>query len=485
MKNFAPKSHASVSLALISALAASMSLAACGSDSGGFKSEETTGGTSNSGGDNQGGEANTGGSGASGGSDASGGSGASGGNDGSGGGSGGDVTEPECSEADPCQNEEGICVQSYCVEGACIDANITEGSPCAGGTCNAFGQCIQDTCSTGVKDGAETDVDCGGPCEPCADTLSCSAGSDCVSGVCTNAKCAESDCDDGIKNGAETDVDCGGTCSQKCALGDACQVSTDCAVAAGDLAESVRCVESACVSTKPPAGFRYWQDFSSSRRVKDTTDACDAHDDYCVNGVVQAYQMHGKNAAGEDRAVTTSFFVTGGVIGRAGQFDGNFCLARGGTNLSMPDQAAVTVMAWVKDEKTASPWQSSLVNANRFGVALDSNSSAERFLASLKTDQKTLGYQNATSTGQVPGGEWHHVAFVYSNAGGEMLQYVDGVEINSVAITGNLTSGNQLFLMGCATLTTQFFKGLLDEVVLYPKALTPSELAEYVKNTKP
>src|SRR5256885_7165918 len=34
-------------------------------------------------------------------------------------------------------------------------------------------------------------------------------------------------CDDGIKNGAETDIDCGGIC-KACALGSACAAPADC-----------------------------------------------------------------------------------------------------------------------------------------------------------------------------------------------------------------------------------------------------------------
>ena len=45
-------------------------------------------------------------------------------------------------------------------------------------------------CSDGKKDGAETDVDCGGPaCAPCADGLVCIAPHDCKSGACSAGTC--------------------------------------------------------------------------------------------------------------------------------------------------------------------------------------------------------------------------------------------------------------------------------------------------------
>ncbi|HEY3448952.1 MAG TPA: hypothetical protein VGK67_21505 [Myxococcales bacterium] len=45
------------------------------------------------------------------------------------------------------------------------------------------------TCTDGQKNGAETDVDCGGPCGPCADCRRCRAASDCAGGACTTGLC--------------------------------------------------------------------------------------------------------------------------------------------------------------------------------------------------------------------------------------------------------------------------------------------------------
>ena len=46
-------------------------------------------------------------------------------------------------------------------------------------------------------------------------------------------------CNDGIKNGNETDVDCGGSCATKCAGGKSCAVAGDCV--SGTCAASNRC----------------------------------------------------------------------------------------------------------------------------------------------------------------------------------------------------------------------------------------------------
>lgn len=47
------------------------------------------------------------------------------------------------------------------------------------------------TCFDRVRDGAETDVDCGGYCAPCAEDQGCRISRDCASGRCAEGLCEE------------------------------------------------------------------------------------------------------------------------------------------------------------------------------------------------------------------------------------------------------------------------------------------------------
>ncbi len=92
---------------------------------------------------------------------------------------------------------------------------------------------LRDGCGNGTQDGTETDVDCGGACTTkCADNLRCSVAADCAIANCdANSRCtAPISCTDGIKNGSETDLDCGGSCATKCAQGKACSIAADCVI---------------------------------------------------------------------------------------------------------------------------------------------------------------------------------------------------------------------------------------------------------------
>ncbi len=81
-----------------------------------------------------------------------------------------------------------------------------------GGT--SFEEPPGDPCSDGIRDGNETDTDCGGPdCYACYPKSSCQADRDCRAGTCDAGYCRDLSCYDGVKNGIEAEVDCGGECT--------------------------------------------------------------------------------------------------------------------------------------------------------------------------------------------------------------------------------------------------------------------------------
>jgi hypothetical protein len=91
------------------------------------------------------------------------------------------------------------------------------------------GVCHAPSCSDGVKNQTETDVDCGGSCGPCADGKSCKSATDCNLALCTGGKCRSQSCSDGLLNQDESDIDCGGvTGCAPCAIGQHCLVNGDC-----------------------------------------------------------------------------------------------------------------------------------------------------------------------------------------------------------------------------------------------------------------
>ena len=84
-------------------------------------------------------------------------------------------------------------------------------------------------CTDKLRDGDESDIDCGGSCRAkCANNRQCLVSSDCKTSYCVNNVCRSGNCTDGYQNQGETDVDCGGNCPAKCDLHSKCVKNSDC-----------------------------------------------------------------------------------------------------------------------------------------------------------------------------------------------------------------------------------------------------------------
>ncbi len=149
---------------------------------------------------------------------------------------GGARPEPERCAAPPCADGE-----------RCKDA-----VDCASGTC--IGRtCLAATAADGIKNGGETDVDCGGPATGavrCTEGKTCREGADCESLSC-DGTCKPPTNVDGLENGSETDIDCGGgapTNAPRCAVGASCSVDADC--------DRMKCTGNVCQSPTNDDGIQ-------------------------------------------------------------------------------------------------------------------------------------------------------------------------------------------------------------------------------------
>ncbi len=129
-------------------------------------------------------------------------------------GSGG--SEAECTTPDSCPGQDTACQKRSCDEGNCGTENSDAGSSCTEGggkVCDGQGSCVQcltkddcasdEVCSSSntcvtvgcdneLKDGTESDVDCGGDsCPACADGKICGDFEDCQSLFCKSGICAK------------------------------------------------------------------------------------------------------------------------------------------------------------------------------------------------------------------------------------------------------------------------------------------------------
>ncbi len=144
---------------------------------------------------------------------------------------GGDQPASHCDDGIKDSGETAIDCGGTC--GACADnSTCAANSDCLSGFCDQnTSACVRISCSDNVKNGYETGVDCGGSmCSPCAAGQGCAQDSDCASAFCdqNTSVCGAVSCTNGIKDGYETDVDCGGPTCSACADGQTCNSARDC-----------------------------------------------------------------------------------------------------------------------------------------------------------------------------------------------------------------------------------------------------------------
>ncbi len=163
---------------------------------------------------------------------------------------------------------------------------------------------LATTCTNGILDSSETDIDCGGNCLGCTVGLKCSAGKDCAENYCDNKVCKKPLCTDNIKNGFESDIDCGGSSCSSCSIGKMCTKNLDCATNSCNISSGKTeglCAATSC-SDGIKNGFETDTDCGGSSCKKCGEDkSCAANSD-CSSGLCQFAVCSGGKESWEEFA---------------------------------------------------------------------------------------------------------------------------------------------------------------------------------------
>lgn len=181
------------------------------------------------------------------------------------------------------------------------------------------------------------------------------------------------------------------------------------------------------------------------------------------------------NAGGNDGTLISmnpgSDWVTGKVDG-ALDFDGSndYVDCGNGVSLSLTG-TSITVIAWVRWDSNDS-WSAIAMKTssgswtNGYGLYAHSNGTVNFYV--------TRWNQNRASASFAADGAWHHVAGTYD--GSSVRIWVDGVEGTPDAYTGNITDAADSFEIGRGASNSYNFNGSIDDVRVYNRALTPTEV---------
>lgn len=92
-------------------------------------------------------------------------------------------------------------------------------------------------------------------------------------------------------------------------------------------------------------------------------------------------------------------------------------------------------------------------------------------------------YRKTTGSVLIPG-EWQHVALVFNKSGGYLRLYINGVLQNSITVTDNAWSKNQVYI-GRSDDNGGYYNGFIDDIRMWSRSLSSSELGFNYCNQPP
>jgi PKD repeat protein len=202
-----------------------------------------------------------------------------------------------------------------------------------------------------------------------------------------------------------------------------------------------------------------------------------------------------------------SWQLGAGPLAGALQFDGqddHGTLDDAGASPSVPAQSATsltsfTITAWINpanldDRRPILAKQGTMVSGNTRGFMFSAGTASgdgklefEMFSSDNTADKTWLISSQALAIGQ-----WQHVAVTYNftgNGSSTAKLYIQGVEVaSSSTAVGPLQGNPQPLLLGGYSWSagySRYFDGLLDDVRVYDRQLTPLELLEIINEEDP
>ncbi|MCG5220077.1 LamG-like jellyroll fold domain-containing protein, partial [Streptosporangium soli] len=199
-----------------------------------------------------------------------------------------------------------------------------------------------------------------------------------------------------------------------------------------------------------------------------------------ATGLVAAYSLdEGTGTAVADAsglnnngATTGTTWTTGGRYGGALSFNGTSSWVTVADSPSLRLTGGATVEAWVKPVESTYRWKSVVVKQHRNGLAYGlyafTESTRPVAIVSANADVEAFG------TGTLPAGVWSHLASTYD---GSMVRlFVNGVQVAQQAASGPIRVDEGVLRIGGNSVWGEHFDGLIDEVRVYDRALTTTQI---------
>jgi hypothetical protein len=171
--------------------------------------------------------------------------------------------------------------------------------------------------------------------------------------------------------------------------------------------------------------------------------------------------------------LTGAVWAAAGKTGSAVSFDGvdDWVSVNDANDLDLT--TGMTLEAWVRPAALGG-WNSVIMKEHgidTLAYGLYANDNAPYPTVTIRVG--VLDY-SAPGTAPVPIGQWTHLAATYDGA--TLRMYVNGVQVGSRAQTGNMVVSTRALRFGGNGVWGEYFNGLIDDVRIYNRALTATEI---------
>ncbi len=196
-------------------------------------------------------------------------------------------------------------------------------------------------------------------------------------------------------------------------------------------------------------------------------------------GLVAAYNFNegsGTQAldvsgSGNTGVTTRTTWSTAGRTGSALSFGGNAFVTIA-DNAMLDLTAGMTIEAWVRPSSSSNNVRPIVYKERGFGFsyALFSSSNGNVPAAWIRTTAQV----SAAGTSSIPSNTWTHLAATYDRS--RLRLFVNGVEVTNTAATALISTGTGPLRIGGTNNGSDFFRGLIDDVRIYNRALSAAEI---------
>lgn len=180
-----------------------------------------------------------------------------------------------------------------------------------------------------------------------------------------------------------------------------------------------------------------------------------------------------ESGCGNDGTIYGATWVDG-ISGKALSFDGvdDYVDCWSDSSLNIADE--ITIEAWVKPRSLSNKYMCIAGKDRSGGPKYDSYSLKIMKNNNLAFELIIDGTDKRLET-SLSDEKWSH--FVGTYDGLNMILYKNGLEVNHVSVSGLITTQpNTNFVIGTYSNHDLFFNGIIDDVAIYSRALTPEEI---------